>query len=246
MESRSSQTHFPGSAGKGTTRGCSRLPDPRPPAPLERRLELRPPREGEGPAAAPRARPARGSGSRSGARAGGPGCPAFPEAGEVGGRRAPSLASWEAAVRPGGGGPEVGACGRVEGRQDPGAACSWGAPAAPGGRAPWAQTKPGADAPRRLGPPRAWALGREEEAPGQRLGHGERLGRPPKGRPGGLLGLCPGQCGEQLSPKSQLGAHGLRWARREPGSERGRECRMLNLGEGLREATAQGWGLGLW
>ena len=63
MERRSWKTLFPGSAGKGTARACPPILDPRPPALFGLRLGLSRPREGEGPAAAPRARPVRGSGS---------------------------------------------------------------------------------------------------------------------------------------------------------------------------------------
>lgn len=111
----------------------------------------------------------------------------FPEAGGGGGCRAPLLVLREAAVRPGGGGSRGRGCAGVEGRRDPGAACDRRAPRAPGGRPRWEQTKPGADAPRLLGRPRGWALGREEKAPGRWSGLWKRLGRPPKGPPGSLL-----------------------------------------------------------
>lgn len=107
----------------------------------------------------------------------------------------------------------------------------------------WAQTKPGADAPRRLGPPRGWSLGREEKAPGPRPGLGERLGRPPCGLLG--VGGTPDRVGAALAygpTSSSRAATGWARARLRKG-----ECvGGLTLGAGLRDDSVLGVGAGLW
>lgn len=157
-----------------------------------RRGRVRGPKRSRGLAGPGLRQPARLSGGR--ARV-----PNVPGGGEGGGCRASSSRRgqrwWSrVAVEPGGCGTGAGvAWGWAGGTRGLSAE---GAPGAPGGRVSWAQTKPGADAPRRL----RRSLGREEKALGD-------------------MG-SPGQGGEQLSPKGQLGAHGLRWGWQDLGSER--------------------------
>lgn len=132
---------------------------------------------------------------------------------------------------------------RWRGGRTPRAACGWGAPGAPGGRAPWAQTKPGADAPRRLGPPRWWSLGREEKDLGRRPGQRERLGRPPCGRPGGLLGGRRTGWGAALSNGPTRGspaATGLA----ESQARKGAVCWRAHFGGGAERTLCPGLGAG--
>lgn len=168
---RSPQTYFPGSAGKGTVRPLSG-PGPRLSASLGRRQGLRPQREGEGPGAVPEGSAGAGLGRparRSGARAGVRGVPGGSRG--AGGAAPPWLPRGKAvvwagvAVIPALGLRGPGRAPGVECRTDPRAACGRGASRLPGRRAPWAQTKPGADAPRRLGLPGGWAPGRGQKAP---------------------------------------------------------------------------------
>lgn len=185
------------------------------------------------------------------ARAGGLGARLSPRLAESGGRRAPCARVGAGGGRDPGslipsGGCAAGRARRDGGQAEPRGLHAAGEPGAPGGRALWAQTKPGADAPRRLGPPRGWSLGREE----RRLrddgrGLGERPGRPPCGRPGGLLGGGgnPDRVGAALSCEptcSSRAAAGSARARLRKGESVG----GLALGEGLRANSAPGWGLG--
>lgn len=78
------------------------------------------------------------------------------------------------------------------------------------GRVPWAQTKPGADAPRRFGRRRGWTLGRKKKAAGRQLGREVKLKGSLSGRTDGLLRGAPDRVGEQLSPLGQPRAHRLR------------------------------------
>lgn len=181
-----------------------------------RRGRARGPERPRGSAGPGLRRPARRSGRRAGVR----GVPS-------GGRGAPSLASRQLR-RAGAGGPGLGAA-RAGGGEPQGSAWT------PGGRAPWAQTKPGADAPRRIGRPEGGRWGRRESS-----GAGEDAGR-------GWAAVLPGirvvfsrgprQGGEQLSPKGQR--RGSRAARQGVACVEGS---LWERGWGQPLPWAGGWG----
>lgn len=98
------------------------------------------------------------------------------------------------------GGGQAGPCGLRGG---------WGAPGALGGRAPWAQTKPGADAPATTRAAQRVGAGESRESCGATAGTGVEA-RPPSLRAYGRAPRgAPDRVGSR-SPMGQLRAHGLR------------------------------------